>query len=146
MLKSWKYSIAFSVLKHLHRNWVTGKWMSSMWTYHTDEWRRDGPTHLPEHEWIVANHVFDAIIEAIYSECPWNSNAFKEDQEQQAEATDSIWIEDLEHIHSTLEHVFKYKPLICRRDQQCMIRHTQALWKVLCVVAEGEATHRPWQW
>jgi hypothetical protein len=39
-------------------------------TYHTDEWRRDGPTQLPEHEWIVANHVFDAIIKAVYSECP----------------------------------------------------------------------------
>jgi hypothetical protein len=69
---------------------------------HTDEWCCDGPTKLPEHEWIVSDHVFDAVVKAIYSECPRNSGAFKEDQEQQAEATDSIRIEDLEDVHSTL--------------------------------------------
>lgn len=74
-----------------------------MWTYHTYEWCSDGPTELPEHEWVVANHVFDAIIKSIYSKCPWNSNTFKEDQEQETEATNSIWIKDLENIHSTLK-------------------------------------------
>lgn len=59
-------------------------------TYHTNERCSDGPTQLPKHEWVVANHVFDAIIKSVYSKCPRNSDAFKEDQEQEAEATHGV--------------------------------------------------------
>jgi hypothetical protein len=72
-------------------------------TYHTDEWCSDGPAEFPEHEWVIANHVFDSIVESIYPECPRNGNALEEYQEEETEAAHCVRIEDLENVHSALE-------------------------------------------
>lgn len=71
-------------------------------TYTTDEWGCEAPAEFPEAHWIVANHLFDAVVESVDSECPWNGYAFEKDEEEQAETADRIRVQNLEDIHSAL--------------------------------------------
>lgn len=71
-------------------------------TYTTDEWGCEAPAEFPETHWIVANHLFDAIVESIDTECPWNRYAFEKDEEKQTKTADRIRIQNLEDIHSAL--------------------------------------------
>lgn len=95
-------------------NWIwkhseTGNYLKSFGpdtkikvTYNTNCWCSEYPAEFPPTNWIVANHVLDTIIESVTTECPRNGNTFKEDHEEQTETTHSVWIENLEHVHSAL--------------------------------------------
>lgn len=71
---------------------------------------RDDPAELPPSYGVVADHVLDAIIEAAYAEGPRDGDALEEDQEQETEAGHCIGVEDLEHVHSTLEKISFLNP------------------------------------
>lgn len=71
-------------------------------TYNANARCCNGPAEFPPCHWVVSNHVFDAIIESINTECPRDRHTFEEYQEQQTETTDRIRIKDLEHVHTTL--------------------------------------------
>lgn len=72
------------------------------YTHNADSRRKSDPAELPPDGRVVANHLLDAIVEAVHAEGPGYGDAFEEDQEQQTEAGDSVRVEDLEDVHATL--------------------------------------------
>lgn len=70
----------------------------------TDSRRKSDPAELPPDGRVIANHLLDAIVEAVHAKRPGYGDTFEEDQEQQAEAGDSVRVEDLEDVHATLRN------------------------------------------
>lgn len=85
-----------------HQKIIKKSQKKSQKTHKANSRRWETPAELPPSNWVIPNHVFNAIIESLNAKAPRHWNALKEDQEQQAEAADSVWIEDLEHVHSAL--------------------------------------------
>lgn len=71
-------------------------------SYKADSRGGDDPGELPEEEWIVADHVLDAVVEAVDAERPWDGDALEEDQEEQTEAAHGVRVKQLEHVHAAL--------------------------------------------
>jgi hypothetical protein len=80
--------------------------------YEADGRGGDDPGELPEEEGIVADHVLDAVVEAVDAERPRDGDALEEDEEEQAEAAYGVRVEQLEHVHAALRtHRFNIKLL-----------------------------------
>lgn len=73
-------------------------------THNADSRRKSDPAELPPDSRVVADHLLDTIVEAVHTKRPGYGDALEEDQEQQTEAGDSIRVEDLEDVHTTLEY------------------------------------------
>lgn len=71
-------------------------------TYETNGRSRNDPTELPPGDGVVSNHVANSFIESVDAKSPRESNAFKEDDPEENQTTDSIRIEQLENVHATL--------------------------------------------
>lgn len=72
------------------------------YTHNTDRRSRDNPAELPPRQRVIADHVLNTVVETIHSERPRYRNALEEHQEQQTETTHSVWVQNLEHVHTTL--------------------------------------------
>lgn len=76
-------------------------------THNADSRRESNPAQLPPNGRVVANHLVDAVIEAVDAKRPGYGDTLEEDEKQQAESGNSVRVEDLEHVHSTLRKEFK---------------------------------------
>lgn len=71
-------------------------------TYDADEWSGDNPAKFKPASGIVANHILDAIKEAVHSKTPWYGDALEENEPKEDEIAASVAVEQLEHVHSAL--------------------------------------------
>lgn len=76
--------------------WIVGP-------YHADGGRGDRPAELPPEARIVAYHVPYAVIKLVHTKRPRHGDALEEHQEEQAESADGVRVQQLEHVHPTLE-------------------------------------------
>lgn len=86
-------------------------------TYNANSRRKSDPAELPPDGGVVADHFLDAVVEAVDTERPRDGDALEEYQEEQAEPGDGVRVENLEHVHSTLE-VFKKLTMLNDRHIQ----------------------------
>ena len=75
--------------------WVVG-------TYDADERGGDAPAELEPARWVVANHIFETFKIAINSKSPRNGYTLEEDEPEQDQITASVYVEQLEHVHTSL--------------------------------------------
>lgn len=73
-----------------------------MKTHETNAWCGEDPAEFPPAHRVVSNHVLNSIVESLDSIAPRDRNALEEDQEEKTETADSVRIQNLEHVHSTL--------------------------------------------
>lgn len=72
-------------------------------TYDANSRRESNPAELPPDCRVVSDHLVDAVVEAVYSIRPGYRDTFEEDQEKEAESGHGVGVENLEHVHATLE-------------------------------------------
>ena len=103
--------------------------MSRMITYDADQWSSDAPAEFEPTSWVVANHVFETVVEAIHSKTPGNGNAFEEDKPQEDQVATGVAVEQLEHVHPAL---------LCRGREEKIIL-SLSLFIIQCQLKRGQS-------
>lgn len=76
---------------------------------HANGRSRHAPAELPPAHRVVADHVLDSVVEPAHAVRPRNGDALEEHEEEQAEPTHRVRVENLEDVHATLEPSLQYQ-------------------------------------